>query len=291
MLYWTAYEEGLGFTDKSSYILTTDNFTNTSLIKPDFHWEYGFRLQGGYTPPCSSWTYKLGWTYLASKATGQHNVDSNAPSFLGIFPIWSMSPNILEGDYVSTSKMRWYLHTNLIDFVSQYSFNFFECLKVCPLLGIRCAILNQKLHTEYSGGTFASGVCDDIMRNRFVGVGPRLGADATWNMGWGFSLYGLVAGTPMYGWYHISHKDEYLEAELFKRVSNVNQLAVSVDGQIGLQWKGKVLKNWPAFNVMLSWEEHVFFNQNRLYRGEYDFFKKDRDLILQGITLSVSFCF
>ena len=290
-LYWRAEEEGLSFANKPSDILTTDDFTKKGLVHPNFHWEYGFCLQAGYSPHTSPWSYRIAWTYLASKAAGQQRVDTTSPAWQGSFPVWSMAPSTLPGDYVSYSRMRWYLHTNIIDMDVKYDFSCFKDFVLSPQLGIRCAILNQKLHVKYEGGSFFSGIDDNLMRNRFLGLGPRAGLNGDYSLGYGFNIRGLVAIAGMYGHYQDSHREDYLEADIFSKSSTTNHLAISFDYKIGLGWQGEIFSCWPNLDLMLSWEGHEFFHQNRLYRGNFDFFKKNRNLILEGLTLSAFFCF
>lgn len=290
-LYWTSEEDGLSYANKPSNILTTDDFTKTGLVHPNFHWEYGFCLQGGYAPHNSPWSYKIAWTYLASKATAAQYVDSDSPTWLGSFPVWSMAPSTLPGDYVSSSRMRWYLHTNIIDLDVKYAYCGFDNLILSPQIGLRCAILNQKLHVVYEGGSFFSGPDDNLMRNRFLGVGPRVGLNGEYCLGYGFSIRAFAAVAGMYGHYRDSHREEYIETSIFSQSSTSNHLAVSFDYRAGLAWKGKIFSCWPNVDVMISWDGHEFFNQNRMYRGNLGFFKKDRNLTLEGVTLSAFFCF
>lgn len=291
LLYWTTSEDGLAYTNKHSDVLTTTDFTQTDLIHPDFHWEYGFRLQTGYTLSYAPWTFQLSWTYLASKATGSRDLNSGPPDFQGIFPVWSMSPDTLAGDYVSTAHSRWHLHSNIIDFEALYHICWGERLLITPVIGIRGAILNQKLHVKYTGGTFFNGTDDNIMRNRFSGVGPRAGLALDYYLMCGFGLYGMVAATPMYGHYRISQRENYLDARRFLESKEENRFAFSYDYRIGLKWEGLVIESWPCLSLMLSWEGIEFFNQNRLARGSFDFFKRDRNLTLEGWTLSATINF
>lgn len=292
LLWWTADEDGLEFATRHSDVLTTNDFRTKHLHDPDFHWEYGFRLQGGYTPACSLWTFSLSWANITNKATGTLSGNSGAPDFEGIFPIWSMSPNTLIGDYTSTAKLHWHLTTNIIDLDAEYgNFCFWNRLNLVPQVGLRCAILHQKLRVKYEGGTFFSGVDDNVMRNRFIGFGPRFGGSGSYYLFKGISLQGLIAGTPMYGHFYTSHREFYLENKQFTDSHTLNRFVMSFDYKIGVQWQGKTLDCWPDVILAAGWEGHTFYRQNQMERGDYGFFKKDRDLTLEGWTFSASFCF
>ncbi len=126
-LYWRAYEQGLGYTNKPANVLETDDFTRNRLFKPSFDWEWGFRIGAGYIQEKRNWSYQAFWTNLKSKAHGQKSFNSGSPDFEGIFPVWSMGPDTLEGDYVSSASSTWHLTLNLFDLNAQYTF----CLGKC----------------------------------------------------------------------------------------------------------------------------------------------------------------
>lgn len=291
LLFWTAHEGGLEYTTHKTNILDHDNFTKKNLIHPDFHWDYGFRLTGGYSPACSPWDYSISWANISLKATGVKRAKPGEPDFEGIFPVWSMSPDTLKGDYVARAKSKWILHTNIIDMTVRRTFCFFHRLQLNPILGLRCAILNQKLHAKYSGGTFFNGTDDNIARNRFVGVGPRFGADGSYHLFKRISLHGLFAATPFYGHFKTSHKEHYLRVNRFEQSNEFNRLNWCLDYDIGLQWEGKTLDCWPDVLLALSWEGHTFFNQNRMHRGDHGFFHRNRNLTLKGWTFLATFSF
>lgn len=288
LLYWRVDEEGLSYTNKPSDIRVTDDFTETSLVDPDFEWDFGFRVVGAYTPRCSNWTYSLSWASIENKATGFREVDSD---FEGIFPVWSMSPDTLVGDFASSADMHWHVRSNIFDLDAQYTFCWMKNLNLIPVIGIRFASLHQKLHVTYSGGTFFSGDDENFARNRFDGIGPRFGTGANYDLCHGFSLHGLAAVAPMYGRFSTTHREFYLDAERFDHSDHFNSLAVVFDYQIGIEWKTKLPDSKQEISLAAYWEGHIFYNQNRMFRGEHGFFKKDRNLTLEGLTLSASLCF
>jgi len=291
VLYWTTHEDGLEYTTKSSNVLTTDNFTTKSLIHPTFHWEYGFRIQCGYKPAQNPWEFMATWTSLASKATGSQTENSSSPDFRGIFPVWSMSPDTLASDYASTASMHWLLDTTIIDVDALYLLCDWDSLQITPIIGLRGAILNQKLHVKYSGGTFFDGIDDNIMRNKFSGGGPKFGFSGKYLICPKISFIGLATIAPLYGHFDTSHREFYLDTQRFSQNAVIDHFVLSCDFRVGLEWKGKILECMPEVALALSWEGHDFFRQNKLYRGTFDFFKKDRDLILEGWTLYWTMCF
>lgn len=291
ILYWTAHQSGLAYTNKPADVLVTNNFTTNSLTEPNFEWDYGFRLALGYTICDKSWTFDTAWIHMESKAHGKAQYNSAAPDFQGIFPVWSIGPDTLAGDYVSAASLRWHLHTDIVDVNAQYNFYWGECFLVKPFFGVRLAMLRQKLDARYSGGAFFSGTDENYVRERFYGAGPRAGIDGSYYLTYGFSLFAGGAIDPLYGRFNTSHHEYYLGNQRFDANRHSNHFVLGVDYAAGIKWHGTVCESWPEVTLSASWEGHSFYYLNRLQRSQYDFFKHNRELSLYGLTLSASFDF
>lgn len=274
-LYWRGREQGLGYTNRPSDVLVTDDFTQNRVIDPQFKWEWGVRLGACYQECDCLWSYQAYWTYLVSKSHGQRAFNSGAPDFLGIYPIWSMGPDTLVGDYVSTAFSHWTLHTNIVDLNIQWNIPY-----VCPFLGLRGVSLNQRLIANYAGGTFFSGIDENTLISRYKGAGPRLGFHADYNVGYCISLFGRAAFAPLLGRFQIDRQEVYLESVMFESSAAEGRCILSCDCAVGLQWKG------PSLTAGVAWEGQAFFNANRFNRGRYHFFSRNRSLFLQGLTVS-----
>lgn len=291
-IYWVAREEGLGFSNKHANVLTTDNFTKKATIKPQFKWQWGFRLGVNYTKCDSPWTFQAYWTYLKSKAHGNKRVNSGEPDFKGIYPIWSMADDTLSGDYVSSASSHWHLYTNIIDFNIQHHFSFFcNKLNLRPFLGIRGTSLYQKQTAKYAGGSFFSGEDVNHLRSRYLGAGPRIGLNFDYSLNYGFSIIGRAAVAPLFGSFHIKQREVYLDNVRLHRSRDDHHLVLSTDYQLGIKWKGCIIENLPPSTLGIAWDVQEFYGANRFFRGKYHFFSKNRDLFLQGLTLSTAIDF
>ena len=290
LLYWKAYEQGIAYTNKPSDVLTTDNFTKKQAINPKFGWDQGFRIGTDYTLCTAPWSLQGYWTYFETKTHGKKSFNSGPPEFLGIYPIWSQ--NSLSSDYVSSASFHWRLHLNLLDINMQYALSCFsDSLALKPFLGIRGAFLNQKLHADYAGGTFFSGVDINLLRNRYYGAGPRLGLNAHYALTCGFSVIGRVAIAPLFGSFRIKQWETYLESSRFHRSTTKHHLLLSTDGALGIQWKGVFAECLPCMTLVLAWEGQLFSRVNQFRRPHSHFFKKSRSLFQQGVTLSAGLDF
>lgn len=290
LLYWYGKEQGIGFTNKPAKILTTDVFTHHSVINPSSHWKPGFRLGIGYNKESRRWSFRGEWIYLESEASGKKNVNSGAPEFLGTYPIWSMGPDTLKGDYTSSSSSHWHLFTNILDLYAQYS-----CLhhrfELMPFAGIRGAFLSQKLKAKYSGGTFFSGADVNTLRSYYDAGGPRFGINGEYYIAYGLILFGRGAVAPLFGNILIKQKEAYLESKRFHRSSTHYHFVLSTDYAIGLKWQRAAIKDKLCTALSVAWEGEEFFYANSFYRGPHHFFVKNRHLFLQGATLTLALDF
>lgn len=292
LIYWLATEEGLGYTNKPADVLITDDFTTNPVKKPTFKWEWGFRLGLGYTQPDRQWTYKGYWTHIESKAHGNVSYNSGAPDFLGIYPIWSMSPDTLASDYVSSATSSWRLHTDIVDFIVQYNYSCFcDRLTLMPFVGIRGAVLTQKFSAIYEGGAFFSGQDSNTYRSRFYSAGPRFGLNVDYFLACGFSLFGRGAIAPLFGSNRITAHETYMEQDRLRDKTFNHNTVLSTDYEVGIKWKGLILESWPYIVLSLGWEGQEFFFANKFPRGQYHFFPKNRALYLQGVTLNAALDF
>lgn len=291
LLYWRAHQDGLGFTNKASNVLTTDDFTHGSIVHPDFDWKYGFRLGLGYTLCDGSWTFDAEWIDIDSKANGKVEHNSGAPDFKGSFPIYALGKDTLAGDYVSESSLNWHLDSDIIDVNAQYNYLVCQDFMLMPFAGIRGVSFRQKISTKYEGGTFASGQDHTIIRNQYYGAGPRFGANADYRFWRCFSIFGSAAVAPLYGQHKTKAREYYLDVERYRKKGESNHFVLSFDYSIGIQWKGLILESWPSLTLGASWEGQNFYRQNKVPGGPHGFFKNYRTLILEGLTLSAAFDF
>jgi len=290
VLYWQAHQAGLSYTNRSSPVQTTDDFTKKELIEPRFHWDYGFRFGMGFDPD-DQWHLDIFWTHLDSIATGQTHYESTDTPFKGSFPVWSMSNDILKGDFISKADSRWKLRTNIVDIDLQREFYCWKCLVFIPQIGLRIPMLEQKMHVNYYGGSFHNGVDSNSMHSDFTGIGPRLSLFSNYALGDGFSLFARVAGSALYGRYETNHHERFFDSERVHENKRYYRFLWSCDYFAGIQWQTTIFCNLYQITFRTGWEQLWFFNQNQFKRGHFGFFRKHRDLRYQGWTFNASLNF
>jgi hypothetical protein len=269
LLYWSAQENDLAYA-----------VSEEAVKEPHFDSDLGFRLGFCYELPHDRWQIRLSFTHLHTKA--RHSAEGE------LFPLWAKS-NLLEGSFVDEAEMRWRLHLGLVDLECAKELKVSRCLRISPYVGVRSAWIRQKDKIVYKGGDLFAGGEDEVsMKNKFWGMGPRLGGSTEWILGGCFSLVGNAALSLLYGEFYV-HQDEDATVGVLQRVKEhdiFHQSSLVTDLALGLQWKreGTILRG--------GYEQHIFFGQNQLLHFEGNtIVSSGEPLSLQGWTLSATWEF
>lgn len=299
VLYWTPWERALVMTNKKSDVFTTDNFTKKPVIHPNFEWDLGYRVSGGYIFGSDLWDVEASWMRFSSHVS-QHR-SSHESAFVGMFPIWSLSDDIIAGDYVFESDLKWKISLSLLDLQFGRDFRVLKWLDLEPYFGLRSAWIKQSGKVTYEGGIFLIGIflpgisingTDLIrMKNDYWGMGPRVGFAPRIVCGSGFSITADAAISGLYGSFHVRQKETYLEATRFHRHSDFNRFRWIGDLAAGLKWKAPFHHERYALTLGAEWEYHIFFHQFELKRDRFHLVSHNRDLSVQGVTFSGRFDF
>lgn len=337
--YWNAHEDGLDYvlesqvdfpfsSSKTLWSLLHPTQTTTTLVDSNFiapfshfgqprsNWNFGFKLGANYNSLCDCWDFEILWTSF--KTSTHRSDDSDETSLL---PLWSDFGWAGGGPLVASGvDAEWKLNLNLIDIEMGREFWNSRKLTLRPYVGVRVAFINQKFDMDFRGGSWDSFAAQPTlvgeldMKNNFKGAGIRTGLDSVWNItsGWGF--YGNFAASLIYGLFSVK-ADEMLRQpiapfgttpvmetkESFRAVRSIVDLA------LGVQWQTMFCNCRYALFVNLGYEQHLFFNQNQMWKvnrlvdtdsavfptnlGENSFVRSRGDLDTQGVTLSFRFEF
>ncbi|MBS0652453.1 MAG: hypothetical protein JSR39_02880 [Verrucomicrobia bacterium] len=299
LLYWKPWERALVATNKQSDVFVTDDFTEAPLEHPHFNWDWGYRVSAGYLFSSNHWTVEASWTHFTSRAS-QHR-SSHGSAFLGMFPIWSLSDDVIAGDYVFESDLKWKLTINMLDLQFERYFKPCHWLELSPFIGLRSAWIKQGGHVVYEGGMFLIGIfqpgvslngSDFIeMQNNYWGMGPRVGIDPRIVIYKGFSINTEAAISCLYGFFNVRQKETYLESPRFSHHEHLNRFRWIGDLSAGVQWKTLFNKERYALTFKADWEYHIFFNQFQLKRDDFGLVPDNRTLSTQGVTFSGRFDF
>lgn len=338
-LYWTACERGLTYGSETEAISFGTGGTltqfNTKVKNPHQRWDFGWRLGVGYRSPCDCWDAKLIWTSYYTDPHARHDEDVTGARWFT--PAWGGTPGtgtpggaLMGGNLVDTegafpvveASSHWKLSLNLVDLEIGRDFCVDSCLTLRPFVGVRFASINEKYKLTYDAttvvidelaapepGAVVAGPFDPIhLKNNFEGAGVRGGLETDYDIGCGFSLYGTLAASLLYGETEIKSRQRLIVASLTPATSLVEHeqkdeqcgCRAITDACIGIRWLrcccGKTII------TKLGWEHHFFFSENQ-FESFTDFDGTDNaltyrnpqikrgDLSVQGIVLSSTICF
>lgn len=293
-LCWKVQEEGLdyavdilakfpqGINPLSSSILALNQLQDAKYHSPHFDWNWGAKLGLSYCSPCDGWD--LGFTWTTYKGRGQDEVsfDSEDESQV-LLPLWSCYSR-QEGPLFATQILtRYNLQLNIYDFELGREFWTSRYVTVRPFIAIRGATIDQCFQIEHNGGSWegtqAAGVNippyinQVTFHNDFAGAGIRCGWDSVWNVGCGWGLYGNFALALLYGSFTIEHDERNREATtpfakniLLDTEHPFSASRAIADAALGIQYHTLICDCRYGFTMAFGYEQHVFFNQNQLWR-------------------------
>ena len=331
--YWNAHQDGMEYaiddavavtqTAGESTILGLNNLIDAEHLTPKFDWDFGFKLGLAYAGCHDGWDIGVLWTWF--KGNSDDHTEAEFDDNHTLLPLWSSyAPSQGLNLYATDIKEEWTLQLNLIDIELGREFWTSKYLSLRPFIGLRVAFIDQDFDMEFRGGSWGGGndsAPDNAavngfaeLDNNFKGAGARIGLDSTWHLGCGWGVYGNLAASIVHGRFDITH-DEYLrlpiapfnKRKLFETSENFRVSRGMLDLGLGLQWETLFCECEWAFTLQLGYENHMFFNQNQMWRvvrvgdlfnqappndtGENVFHQRRGDLDTQGWTLRFKLAF
>ena len=262
ILYLRAYEGGLSnVCDQTEISNTIEGGVLVSRLEgrnhdPDFDWNLGFSIGAGYQFADSNCGFAANWLHY-------HNHSGSG-----------------------SDEHKWKLNYNVVDLVYLCDCGCSTCFNVIPFAGLRYARVDQKLDSYLiSSDDGILEISDGEVKEDFSGIGPIFGVEADWRLGCGFSLYANIAGSVLFGRFHV-HSDNINE---FDTGINIDHLIKHTDASqfvldlgFGVRWETCFCCD-KTLVLQLGVEEHRFFNHNQ--------FCGYGDLSLAGVSFGVGIGF
>lgn len=301
VLLWIPSEDSIVLTNRKTALFDVNDVTLQPTLDTKFNWDLGSRIGFGYLfgGPKENWDMALYWTFFPTSTTKKSSTHMDISK--GMFPIWSLSNDIIPYDWVANAKMDWTLNLNLIDldFGRSYSFRWFH---IRPFTGLRSVWVDQDFNVKYGGGIFANGPdlyalsneagFDQIkMRNDYWGIGPLLGVRPEFDLGKGLRIYAGGICSYTLGLFNLNQQEVYLMKTRFERRTQPFAGRWIMDVTGGLSWATFLASHRYALTFNLGWEYHVFFNQFALKKDRFGLIPDNNDLTLMGGVFSVRFNF
>ena len=301
-MYWQPKENGLDFVIKNDGAVGVNN--NGQVKQIPFDWSWGGKVELDYQVP-KKMDIGLSWTYLSSH--GKTTVSATLPETL--FSTWSIPTGSSISPVAREQLARAHanLKLNLIDLGIGTTFSPRPFLDITPFIDLSSAWIHQHFHLILSGGPGLNGstTLDDSihLKNNFWGIGPKIGLNTLWNLGYGFGICGNFNGSLLYGLFEISQSERTTFIGLSPATNyldisqNTFHLATfNLDFFLGLRWDHMFCNNRYHLLLEAGWENLLFFNQNQLMRFPSQVnaglnSSQKGDLSMQGGTVRAAFTF
>lgn len=291
-LYWGFSQDQMQYAEN---IVEAANGTLTENFKSaGTNWGSGFRIGLGGHLPVDNWDLMINWTRWHNSKT--NNTYSHPGAGNTVIPILEPEApggeSLLADAMTNSASNRWRLDFDMLDFELGRFFKISKKLDLRPHIGMEFARVNQHLGVNYNnvndtkGGhnTYFSG------KNNFLGLGPRLGIDTRFLLGYGLGFFGNVAGSLLWGYTSVNTSATQTPlSSLYSPISyyitnSVHGLRPTAQLAIGFDWDkcfndSFYLSIGASYEVQELWDQwHLANNYNTERTG---------NLSSQGLTVKV----
>lgn len=334
-LYWKANQDGMEYAIQSDMSFQTsgqvtdlNGLYNFDYKTPKFQYAPGFKLGVSYYSPCDGWDIGIRWISFNGKASSEDQAVEEAligdPIDHVLIALWVnfKNPRQLQVGlpfFVNKINTKWKSNLDVIDLVLGREFWASKLFTLHPYVGIRGLQIKQKFCLEHKGGILSDLIFNPIQLNNeitldndFKGIGLVSGFDCNWHFGCGWSLYNELGASIVYGEFDIKHDEQNREAvspfSKTKILETKNCFRASrgiLDFALGLEYSALVCDCKYGIMTKLGWEQHLFFDQNQMWRvvrkenppsqlipnSATVFSQRRGTLSTQGLTLTFKFLF
>lgn len=261
-------------------------------------WSSGVRATLGAQSSC--WDTQLSYSYYSTHPEATANAEiatilSSSPSTTGIFEV----------------KERWNLNFNRIDLEFGRKILFGNLFLFRPFFGLQGIDAGQTFDLDISTvfldlttGQPSTDLIESNSKNSLLGIGPRVGFSADFQLGAGFGFFGSLAANIL--WSRFNLKQDYNQTDYFSSSSptvlvdqtqsaSLHDSIFNCDLVIGFGWR----RHFPQKNLELllkaDWEQHYYADTVRFQ----DFYLQktsqgtaaystNGNLTLSGFTFGIS---
>lgn len=269
-LYWQVNET-------VDWVLSNNMSSNNQQItysNASFDFRPGLRISATYR---DTWDYKLAYTTMYAKTSS--SVSGNlVATFMG----GKMVQN--NSFFYNFGHLDFKINYNVIDFDLGKEYFFRKRFSYRPYIGLRVGWIYQTLNTNLQGTTSAL----ENINNDFSGIGPRIGFASKWKLfkARDINTYGFLDFSMAYlaGKWNIS--DVVMAsngANLYTNTTHRYFGAPVMQGIIGFNFDYKNC----IFGI--GYELSDWFNQLQIFSDASG--AQNNDLVLQGLTLQITYLF
>lgn len=275
-IYWKPHEDNLVYAFDG--VTTVETGSSKEL---DWEWSSGFQVGVGYSFCATNWDIFANYTWYKTQATG---FSLARPGPVVLFPTfgYDLSPAL-----VTAAGADWSLRYQTIDLEIGNSLSLSRFFNFRPYFGVRGAFTRDNDTITYVS---TGGNSSYIFSQRFNGVGPRFGANASWFLTPNLSIFGEGALTLLWGEYDVNMQAQSGVNAIANTTHSFDDLRYLADAKIGINWD-TCLFNCYRLSFHVAWEQRLWIKHNQYQRiiiaPASSYRDNDGDLSLYGIDAGV----
>lgn len=296
-LVWKANVGGseYSYTDASSIAAypLSGSFKDT-----DFGWDWGLKVGLGYNFEHDNWEADLLFTYFSSSES--NSVASGATGSIiplkGAADLGSPTGGL---DYCTRATSSYKFVYDNIDVELARNYFVSKNLSLRPHFGLKNTWINLTQTVRYTGGAFTLGstfLNKDV--SKFWGIGPAAGVNSKWHLCNGFSLFGDVSGSLLWGYYKVNHHENNSTAPTTNDIyltANMHRFAPTAQLALGLAYDAYMNEDKQHIGISLGWETIYYWRVNQMLQivdfSTRKYNRASEDVSMQGVTLHIRWDF
>jgi hypothetical protein len=307
-LLWQAREDGLDFAlNNKSSNLTDVNGVMTGI---HFGWEPAWKVNLDQSLS-NSWDFDMRWTYFYSRSTASHHAATDALTGSGLLPIWVLpQSNLASPNVFGKARGIWHIHLNTTDLELGYLPFLTKKLSLRIHAGFKGVSISQQFTVHYSNGiddgTITLLPSKAALRNRCLGIGPRIGFNSQWQLKKGWSILADGSTCMSLCVFNLKRKDidqsiadngSVFYEEFSKFRESFYAFRPIFEGLLGIRWSTCYgCKKQYSFALDAAYEVQYYWEQNMMRQMasesvSFSAFSMRGDLHCHGITTTFRFGF
>lgn len=279
----------------------------------DFDWDWGLRIGLGHHFTHDNWDVRAQYTWFESNGSASTRVGSNN----SIIPLKGSStitrrPNDTNPLflYCTSAKSQFDFNYDAVDLEMGRAYFISGKLSFRPHWGVKTAWIDLEQLVRYTGGVpqvnfdgtpIEAGLSGNTVHVKdesdFWGVGPRLGFDTKWSLGYGFSIFGNLAGALLFGYFNVDHEEHY-SAYINNQIkihANRHAFTPTAQMQLGLRYDTYVFDRKQHIGIGLGFEVEYWWRQNQTLKiddsEQLQYERYSEDISMHGLTLDFTWDF
>jgi hypothetical protein len=295
----------------------TSYVNNMSITSPNFTFHPGFKVGVGADLSWDHWSAYAEYTWFhGSIGTGvrplpRSTATTGRPNGQYLYSIQG-TPGAFDDLFFKNGSQSWTLKMDFLDVSLARDYYMGTKFTIRPFFGARGAWIRQYLTTSYAGSslyTASDGFHNAKVSNQFAswGVGPRLGLESNWMLGYGARFIGDASVDILYTRYSIHFNQQVAQFAGIGPATNpissnasvsqeIDLLRTHLDIEMGLGWGMYLWDQSYHIDLSATYGFQVFWDQNMCRNFTDDVMQAksnipNGNLYIHGLTANARFDF